>query len=55
MNILNRLGEVGTVLDLCENNLWGNSAKQNRIRKKNKRLQCFSCDIAFKMKCFSFR
>lgn len=34
MNILNRLGEMGTVLDLSENNLWSNSAKQNKKKIK---------------------
>lgn len=53
MNTLNRLGEMGTVLDLSENDLWSNWAKQN---KEKKCFQCFNCDIVcFKMKCFSFR
>lgn len=40
MNILNRLGQMGTVFDLSENNLQSNSAKQNK--KKN----VFSASIA---------
>ena len=42
MNILNRLGEMGTVVDLSENNLWSNSAKQNKEKNKN----VFSTSVA---------
>lgn len=41
MNILNRLGKMETVLDSSENNLWSNSAKQNK--KKN---NVFSASVA---------
>lgn len=40
MNTLNRLGEMGTVLDLSENDLWSNWAKQNKEKK------IFSASIA---------